>query len=113
MWLYVAPGSGVSMNVGRTLDMPSYGKAADLLARAFPGNHTESECLNRPASAGVRTSLPTPATTRVGAVRTGALIHHSSMTAIIEQDSAVRGRIKVPRGVAAMHEIWTRPGAPF
>ena len=35
MWLYAAPGSGVSINVGRTLALYSYGMAVNLLARAF------------------------------------------------------------------------------
>ena len=37
MWLYVAPGSGVSINVGRTHVVRSYGEAVPLLALAHPG----------------------------------------------------------------------------
>lgn len=37
MWLYVAPGSGVSINVGRTLALESFAEAAHVLARAFSG----------------------------------------------------------------------------
>ena len=37
MWLYEAPGSGVSVNVGRTLAVDSYEEAAALLERLFPG----------------------------------------------------------------------------
>jgi len=36
MWLYAAPGSGVSINVGRTVAM-SYADAARLLRRVYPG----------------------------------------------------------------------------
>ena len=37
-WLYVAPGSGVSINVGRTRVFPRYGMAIRWLARAVPGS---------------------------------------------------------------------------
>lgn len=42
MWAYVAPGSGVSVNVGRTLVLTSYRAARRLLMEAFPAatNHS-------------------------------------------------------------------------
>lgn len=38
MWLYAAPGSGVSINVGRTLVVTDFIEASALLALAFPGD---------------------------------------------------------------------------
>ena len=38
MWLYVAPGSGVSINVGRSIVVPDFIEASRLLAQAFPGD---------------------------------------------------------------------------
>lgn len=37
LWAYAAPGSGTSMNVGRTLVVSSFGEASQVLARLFPG----------------------------------------------------------------------------
>ena len=43
MWLYAASGSGVSINLGRTLAVRSYWEASELLAAAFFGN-ISAEC---------------------------------------------------------------------
>lgn len=44
MWLYVAPGSGVSMNIGRSLVLSSYWEAVGVLAALFPGNLSAQGC---------------------------------------------------------------------
>lgn len=53
MWLYAAPGSGVSINVGRTVVM-GYTDAARLLKRVYPGT-LECQCESRCAF-GMRTN---------------------------------------------------------
>ena len=44
MWLFVAPGSGVSLNIGRTRVVRSYSEAAAILAAAFPGGYAGGGC---------------------------------------------------------------------
>ena len=39
MWLYVAPGSGVAINVGRSIVVSDFIEASRLLALAFPGDY--------------------------------------------------------------------------
>ena len=42
LWAYIAPGSGVSVNVGRTLVLSGYKAARRLLAAAFPFGSNQS-----------------------------------------------------------------------
>ena len=44
MWLYVAEGSGVSLNVGRSVAVSSYWEAVNMLERYFPGNTSAARC---------------------------------------------------------------------
>lgn len=44
MWLHAAPGSGVSINVGRTYVAKTYEEAAHILARLLPGESPVGRC---------------------------------------------------------------------
>jgi len=44
LWMYVAPGSGVSINIGRTHVADGYGAAVHLLARLFTGEAGGTVC---------------------------------------------------------------------
>ena len=66
MWLYVAPGSGVWVNVGRTLALESFAEAAHVLARAFPG-----EPRDYATALGDRSCEQQPASLKPAANRTG------------------------------------------
>ena len=44
LWMFVAPGSGISVNVGRTYVARDYEEAANLLSRAFTDDAVQSSC---------------------------------------------------------------------
>jgi hypothetical protein len=66
MWLYVAPGSGVWVNVGRTLALESFAEAAHVLARAFPGEPSDHAAALGGASCALPAATLQPAANGTG-----------------------------------------------